>query len=125
MISSIIEVRNLKYRYPGNGQNALKGLSFSIKRGEIFGFLGPSGAGKSTTQKVLIKLLSGFTGSCRILGRDIDSWSNDLYQRIGVAFEEPNLYEKFTANENLNYFSTFYENEFSATSLAGGKAEPE
>jgi len=54
----MIEVKDLVYRYPKNRVNTMKDISFSISKGEIFGFLGPSGAGKSTTQKILIKLLS-------------------------------------------------------------------
>jgi fluoroquinolone transport system ATP-binding protein len=50
-------VKDLHFTYPKNHEETIKGLSFEINKGEIFGFLGPSGAGKSTTQKILIKLL--------------------------------------------------------------------
>lgn len=50
----IIDVKNLQFTYPGNREKTIKGLDFSIEKGEIFGFLGPSGAGKSTIKKILI-----------------------------------------------------------------------
>ncbi len=108
-MSDVLSVENLAYRYPGNQEDTLKGFTFSVRQGEIFGFLGPSGAGKSTTQKILIKLIRGYRGEYRIFGKDAVEWKRTLFNRIGVAFEEPNLYEKFTARENLSYFGSFYQ----------------
>ena len=62
----MLSVENLSYTYPG-GTEAVRGIDFTIEKGEIFGFLGPSGAGKSTTQKVLIRLLRGFQGQITVL----------------------------------------------------------
>ncbi|MGB3589527.1 MAG: ABC transporter ATP-binding protein [Tunicatimonas sp.] len=87
----------------------MKGISFAIEAGEIFGFLGPSGSGKSTTQKILYKLLDGYDGQVQIQGRNLSEWSKDFYQRIGVSFELPNHYLKLTALENLQFFANFYE----------------
>lgn len=70
-MSYAFKVHNLHYRYPKAKGDTLKGISFSVEEGEIFGFLGPSGAGKSTTQKVLIKLLEGYSGEIRYFGRDL------------------------------------------------------
>jgi fluoroquinolone transport system ATP-binding protein len=105
---SAIAVEDLRFRYPNAAQDTLRGLSFSIGEGEIFGFLGPSGAGKSTTQRVLLKLLRGFSGSVGVLGRDLGAWGQDLYERIGVSFELPNHYLKLTARENLEFFRALY-----------------
>ena len=80
-------VENLKFRYPGNTQDVVNGISFEIKKGEIFGFLGPSGAGKSTTQKVLIKILKDFRGSIKYNGKNITEYGDDFYEGIGVSFE--------------------------------------
>lgn len=106
----MIKVENLKFQYPKSKEFTLKGLSFEIKKGEIFGFLGPSGAGKSTTQKVLYKILSGFGGSVSIDGRNIQEWDNSYYEKIGVGFELPNHYLKLTGKENLDLFASFYKN---------------
>ncbi len=104
----IVEVENLQYAYPESGRPALKGLSFSIAPGEIFGFLGPSGAGKSTTQKILIGLLKGYSGRVQIFDKPLSDWKAGYYERIGVASEVPNLFLKLTALENLVYFGALY-----------------
>jgi fluoroquinolone transport system ATP-binding protein len=104
----MIEVKNLNYQYPNAKSLAIKGINFSIEKGEIFGFLGPSGSGKSTTQKILFKLLSGYTGSAIIEKKELANWDKKLYEKIGVGFELPNHYLKLTALENLNFFKGFY-----------------
>lgn len=105
----VIRVRGLTYTYPKSRAPALKGMHFSVCRGEIFGFLGPSGAGKSTTQKLLIGLLRGHGGEAQVWGRDPLDWGPDYYQRIGVSFELPNHYQKLTALENLQFFASLYD----------------
>lgn len=105
----MIEVHDLVYRYPGNESPTIKGISFQVAAGEVFGFLGPSGAGKSTTQKLLIHLLTGFEGDVLVLNRDVRDWRADYYNFIGVGFELPNHYAKLTALENLQFFSSFYD----------------
>ena len=104
----LICVRNVTFTYPAGDTPAVRGLSFSVERGEIFGFLGPSGAGKSTTQKVLIGLLRGYDGDIEVMGRDLGSWGPDYYERVGVSFELPNHYQKLTALENLDFFRSLY-----------------
>lgn len=104
----MIEVAQLAYRYPGNSEDTLRRLDFSIARGEIFGFLGPSGSGKSTTQKVLFQLLPDYRGSVRLEGREVRDWGTELFHKIGVGFELPNHYLKLTALENLRFFGGFY-----------------
>ena len=104
----MIDVSGLKFRYPGSDADVVKGIDFSVSRGEIFGFLGPSGAGKSTTQKILIKILSGYGGNIKIESNELSSLDSGYFEKIGVAFEFPNLYSKFTAIENLNFFSSLY-----------------
>lgn len=104
----MIDVRHLRFAYPGNEQLTVNDISFRIARGESFGFLGPSGAGKSTTQKILIKLLGGFRGSVRVMDRDIQSWDKSFFNHIGVGFELPNHFGKLSALENLRFFGAFY-----------------
>lgn len=106
----MIKVEILKFQYPKSNEFTLKGISFEINKGEIFGFLGPSGAGKSTTQKVLYKILPGFDGSVSIDGMNIQDWDNSYYEKIGVGFELPNHYLKLTGKENLELFASFYKN---------------
>ncbi|MBO8163464.1 MAG: ABC transporter ATP-binding protein [Brevibacillus sp.] len=104
----MIEVENLHYTYPGKREQTLKSLTFSIPPGEIFGFLGPSGAGKSTTQKILIGILKNYQGRVTVLNRELRTIRPDYYEKIGVAFEFPNFYSRFTALENLRFFRSLY-----------------
>lgn len=104
----MIQVNNLSYTYPGATDPVLKQLTFSIEEGEIFGFLGPSGAGKSTTQKIIYKILNGFSGEVLVKEKDLNSWGKEYYERIGVGFELPNHYSKLTGKENLELFASFY-----------------
>ncbi len=106
-----LDVQNLSFTYPKAGKKAVDDVSFQIKKGEIFGFLGPNGAGKSTTQKVIIGLLKGYNGNVEMLGKNLKNWKTDLYEHIGVCFEFPNHYQKLTARENLELFSSFYQNK--------------
>lgn len=104
----MIEVNNLTFSY-GNDKQVLHGLNFSVKDGEIFGFLGPNGSGKSTTQKILTGILKGHGGTVSLFGKDIRSaHTQEFFQKIGVLFEFPYLYTNLSALDNLHYFASFY-----------------
>jgi fluoroquinolone transport system ATP-binding protein len=109
--TDVIRVRELSFTYPTSTEPAVRGMDFSVGRGEIFGFLGPSGAGKSTTQKLLIGLLRGHRGEASVWGKDPLAWGPDYYQRIGVSFELPNHYLKLTGLENLRFFGSLYDGD--------------
>lgn len=106
----MIRATALEYAYRQAANRAIKGISFSIGEGEIFGFLGPSGAGKTTTQRIIIGLLRGYQGSVEVMGRERKQWGKDIFEKIGVAFDFPNLYEKLTAHENLALLGSYYQN---------------
>ena len=105
----ILDARGLSYTYPGADRKALSGLDFGIEEGEVFGFLGPNGSGKTTTQNLLTRILRGYGGSVDVFGRDLRSHDDDYYNSIGVCFEFPNLYEKLTAEENLEFYRAFFD----------------
>ena len=105
----MIHVENLGFTYPGNSEKTIKNISFSIEKGEIFGFLGPSGAGKSTTQKILIGILKKYVGKVSVNGSEISEVTGNFYNNIGVSFEFPNLYSKLTGRENLDFFTSLYK----------------
>ena len=107
----MIQVSDLHFAYASNTQDTLKGLNFQVDTGEIFGFLGPSGAGKSTTQKILIGILNNYTGTVLVNDLDLQKLNSEFYESIGVTFETPNLYTKFTAKENLEFFAQFYTSD--------------
>ena len=107
----MISVKDLVFSYSAGWETVLKNISFDVEDAEIFGFLGPSGAGKSTTQKVLTGVLKDYSGSVMLMGSEIRTVGKSFYENIGVAFEFPNLYLKFTAMENLALFASFYRCE--------------
>lgn len=104
----MIEVRGLTFCY-GRDKQVLHGLDFSVRDGEIFGFLGPNGSGKSTTQKILNGLLRGYGGSAVLFGQEVrDLDRQAFFQKTGVLFEFPYLYTNLSALDNLRYFASFY-----------------
>ncbi|CAB4714695.1 MAG: ATP-binding cassette domain-containing protein [Actinobacteria bacterium] len=88
---------------------AVKGVTFSIEPGELFGLLGPNGAGKTTTIKMLITLLLPTSGTARVLGHDVVDDVREVRRRIGYVFGgDRGLYERLSALDNLRYFSELY-----------------
>jgi ABC-2 type transport system ATP-binding protein len=105
-LETMIEVQNLQRRF---GQRlAVAGISFSVLRGEIFGLLGPNGAGKTTTVRLLTGQIDPDGGSARVAGCDIVKERAQLKERIGVVFEEQNLYERLSVKENLAFTCRLY-----------------
>jgi len=113
----LYQINNLVFRYPKNKEDTIKNISFEIKKGEIFGLLGPSGVGKSTTQKILIKLLTGYKGEILYKGKDLKSYGSSYFEEVGVGFEMPVHFSKLTAEENLNFFKKLYSSTVDVDSL--------
>ena len=102
----MIEVKDLTFSY--TRKPFIEGMNFEVKEGEIFGFLGPSGAGKSTLQKILLGMLPGYKGIAKVGGVECKKCDADFYRTIGVDFEYSTMYEKLSARENLEFFSSLY-----------------
>src|SRR5690554_3900341 len=96
-----IVVENLHKRY--GDFEALRGISFSIKPGEIVGFLGPNGAGKTTTMKILTCFMSASGGSARVAGYDVHKSSSEVRQRIGYLPENVPLYDEMIVFDYLRF----------------------
>ena len=87
---------------------AVNQVTFTVKRGEIFGFLGPNGAGKTTTMRMLMGLIQPTSGSAKVLGYDIAREANTLRHSIGYMSQRFSLYNDLTVVENLNFFGGTY-----------------
>lgn len=107
----MINVEGLHHSYLRDGNYAVKDVNFDIAKGEIFGFLGPSGAGKSTTQGILTGLLQLQKGNVVVAGYDIKDLKRKMFNKIGVSFEQSNVYTKMTAKENLSFYARLFDVE--------------
>jgi len=103
----MIQVTNLSKSF--DQLQAVKKISFSINKGEVFGLLGPNGAGKSTTINMMSTILSSDEGIILIDGNDIESSPNTCKTLIGVVPQEISLYDDFTAYENLLFWGQLYK----------------
>jgi len=103
----MLTVKNLSFSYSKNP--FIENMDFHVDKGEVFGFLGPSGAGKTTLQKILTGLITTYKGSVKLGGIECREHDNRFYENIGVDFEYSTLYDKLTARQNLEFFSSLYE----------------
>src|SRR2546423_6409722 len=97
ILSLMIEAHDLRRAF--RHKEAVAGISFTARRGEIFGLLGPNGAGKTTTIRILTGQIDPSGGSAMVAGCDVVKDRARLKERIGVVFEEQNLYERLSRSE--------------------------
>ena len=100
-METVIEIKDLVKKYGEN--EAVKGISFEINRGEVVGFLGPNGAGKSTTMNILTGYISSTSGEAKVCGYSILENPNEVKKRIGYLPEQPPLYFDMTVYEYLSF----------------------
>jgi ABC-2 type transport system ATP-binding protein len=115
---TVIEVQDLRRTYQTRAGilkrtakevEAVRGVSFTVEKGELFGLLGPNGAGKTTTIKMLITLLLPTSGTARVLGRDVVEEPREVRRRVGYVFGgDRGLYERLSGLDNLRYFAELY-----------------
>jgi ABC-2 type transport system ATP-binding protein len=101
-----IEVEDLVKTY--GEVEAVRGVSFTVPPGEVFGFLGPNGAGKSTTINMLCTLARPTSGSARVSGFDVVTRRDDVRRHIGLVFQDPTLDVQLTAEQNLRLHAELY-----------------
>jgi bacitracin transport system ATP-binding protein len=102
-VEEILGVTGLTRRY--GGRNVVDGLSFGVRKGEIYGFLGKNGAGKSTTIRMILSLVAPTSGEIRLFGESARRPNRALLSRVGSVIEFPGFYGNLTARENLELFA--------------------
>lgn len=105
---AIVNVENLKMSYDKGRVQALKGVSFDVGEGEIFGLIGPDGAGKTSLFRVLTTLLLADSGTAVVDGMDVVKDYKKIRQHIGYMPERFSLYQDLTVEENLSFFATVF-----------------
>ncbi len=103
----VIEVKDLVKIYR-DGTHAVQGVSFDVRKGEIFGLLGPNGAGKTTAMRILGTLHKATSGTARVLGLDVDRDHKEVQRRIGFAMQEVGMDDLATAEEMLVLHARLY-----------------
>lgn len=102
----MIEVQGITRRF--GRIEAVKGVSFTVEEGEVFGFLGPNGAGKTTTINILCTLLRPTAGRATVNGFDVVQERSDVRRSIGLVFQQSTLDERLTAEQNLRFHARAY-----------------
>jgi len=103
-----IEVEGLTKRY--GLHMAVDGVSFTVKKGEVFAFLGPNGAGKTTTVEIIETLRSPTSGTVRVLGMDVGRQKRDILRRIGVLPQGFSSFDRITVAESIRYYAKLFGN---------------
>lgn len=105
-MSDAILVENLVKKY--GDLEAVRGISFKVRKGEIFAFLGPNGAGKTTTVHILTTLLKPTQGRAVVAGHDVIKEPREVRKKIGIVFQDPSLDRDLTAYENMYIHGRIY-----------------
>lgn len=106
---NVIEIDNLSFGYP-HGKQILNGVTMSVKKNSIYGFIGANGAGKSTTIRIILGLLKSKIDEIHIFGKNPDSSENfNIFKKIGFLIDKPVFYNHLTCEENLILLSNYYD----------------
>src|SRR5215467_6189747 len=115
MANPVLQVRNLTKRY--GDVEAVRGISFEVHEGEVFGLLGPNGAGKTSTIEILEGLRTPDGGDISVCGLDPRTRANELKHEIGAALQSTSLPEKLRVCEAIRLFASFYKRRRNADDL--------
>src|SRR5438034_8134961 len=115
---SVVRTEKLTKRF--GALTAVDGIDLEVHEGEVFGFLGPNGAGKTTTLRLLCALIAPTSGTAEIAGFKLGRDDSKIRASVGILTEQPGLYERQSAWENLVFYATLYGR---TTAEAGSQAE--
>lgn len=99
----LVEVKNLRKEFEDT--TAVKDLSFTVQKGDIYGFLGQNGAGKSTCMRMMLTLIRPSSGSIKIFGMELEKHSKEILKQVGAIIEKPDVYKYLSAYDNLELFA--------------------
>src|SRR5204862_5866240 len=105
-MKSVIRTEKLTKRF--GALTAVDGIDLEVREGEVFGFLGPNGAGKTTTLRLLCALIGATSGTAEVAGYRLGHQDSEIRAAVGILTEQPGLYERQSAWENLVFFATLY-----------------
>ncbi|MEN9971949.1 MAG: hypothetical protein RIS20_296 [Bacteroidota bacterium] len=114
--TEIIKVEHLAKNF-GNFQ-AVKDVSFTVNKGDVFGFLGPNGAGKSTTIRCMLSLIKADKGNIQLFGKDLNKHRNEILSKVGSIIEKPDFYRYLSAEKNLAIFARISGKDVSKREIA-------
>lgn len=114
--TEIIKVQHLAKNF-GSFQ-AVKDVSFTVNKGDVFGFLGPNGAGKSTTIRCMLSLIKADNGQIQLFGKDLQKHRNEILSKVGSIIEKPDFYRYLSAEKNLSIFARISGKDVSKREIA-------
>jgi ABC-2 type transport system ATP-binding protein len=114
--TEIIKVQHLAKNF-GSFQ-AVKDVSFTVNKGDVFGFLGPNGAGKSTTIRCMLSLIKADNGQIQLFGKDLKNHRNEILSKVGSIIEKPDFYRYLSAEKNLAIFARISGKDVSKREIA-------
>ncbi|WP_411170409.1 ABC transporter ATP-binding protein [Clostridium sp. MB05] len=104
--NNVLELINLKKSF--GDKEVLKGINLQVNRGSIIGYIGPNGAGKSTTVKLIMGLVTGYTGEIKVFGEEVSIGDGSYKKKIGYVPEVPEIYDSLTGREYLTFIAQLY-----------------
>ena len=120
-----IEARDISKQYPSQKQRtAVSGLNLAIPKGQLYSLVGPDGAGKTTTIRLLLGLLAPTAGQAEVFGFDTRTQAGSIREQTGALLEHTGLYERLTAEDNLEFYGRVYRLSPAERLARGQKAMP-
>ncbi len=104
--NNVLELINLKKSF--GDKEVLKGINLQVNKGSIIGYIGPNGAGKSTTVKLIMGLVTGYTGEIKVFGEEVSIGDGSYKKKIGYVPEVPEIYDSLTGREYLTFIAQLY-----------------
>jgi ABC-2 type transport system ATP-binding protein len=104
--NNVLELINLKKSF--GDKEVLKGINLQVNRGSIIGYIGPNGVGKSTTVKLIMGLVTGYTGEIKVFGEEVSIGDGSYKKKIGYVPEVPEIYDSLTGREYLTFIAQLY-----------------